>query len=323
MAIINRRHFVATGAAAAGSLFSWRAGAEPSATVEQPWSAGGLFGTFAGPRDAPPGPAALIVAGSGPTPRDGSVGTYRLIAEGLAAAGIRSLRYDKRGVGESRALVKREDDLVFETFVDDAVALLRNLAARPDVSASFIIGHSEGALIATLAAQKAPVQGIALLAGMGRRFNVVLREQLMAVPLPPAQEPARQKGLDILAKLARGERVNDIPPEQMVLFRPSVQPFLISLMAIDPAAELAKVSVPVLLARGGSDIQVSAADLDALAKARPDARILRLTATNHVFKPAPVDTSDRAAQLASYKPDAPLSPGFMPALAGFIGGVKP
>jgi uncharacterized protein len=269
------------------------------------------------------GPAALIIAGSGPEPRDGSFGTYRQIAEGLAAAGIRSLRYDKRGVGGSRALVRREDDLVLGTFVDDAIAAARNLAARPDVSATFIIGHSEGALIGTLAAEKVAVKGLILLAGIGRRFDAVLREQLMSVLLPPEQERFRQQGLEILARLASGERVADIPPEQMVLFRPSVQPFLISMMAVDPAAELAKLSVPTLIARGDSDIQVSAADLDALAKARPDARVLHLPATNHVFEPAPADVSNRAAQLASYVPAAPLVPDLVPALASFIAASAP
>jgi pimeloyl-ACP methyl ester carboxylesterase len=320
MTVIDRRHFLYAGLA--GALISGRSGAQDNSVQQEPWSSGGLFGTFARPREAGRRPAALIIAGSGPTPRDGTVGTYRQIAEGLAAGGIASLRYDKRGVGESRSLVTREDDVVLGNFVDDAVAAVRSLSARPDVSAVFILGHSEGALIGTLAAAKVPVAGLVLLAGMGRRFDVVLREQLTAVSLPAAQEPMRQRALDILAKLARGERVDDVPQEHMVLFRPSVQPFLLSLMAVDPAAELAKLKTPTLLVRGASDIQISAADLDALAKARPDARVLRLPATNHVLKPAPADISDRAAQLASYKPDAPLAPGLMPVLVSFVGGAK-
>src|SRR5262245_21232953 len=124
------------GAVAAAFAGPRPAAAQTSAMVEERWSAGGLVGTFARPADGPArGPAAVIVAGSGPTPRDGIIGTYRRIAEGLAASGIRSLRYDKRGVGESRALVRREDDLVLQHFVDDAVTAARDLQARRDVSA--------------------------------------------------------------------------------------------------------------------------------------------------------------------------------------------
>jgi hypothetical protein len=110
-------------------------------------------------------------------------------------------------------------------------------------------------------------------------------------------------------------------PEQASLFRPSVQPFLISTFAVDPAAEFAKLKVPALIVWGESDIQVRRADFDALAAARPDAKAIVLPLTNHEFKPAPADTSDRAAQLRSYDKAAPLVPGLVPALAAFIKSV--
>ena len=110
------------GAVAAAFAGPRIAAAQTSTMVEERWSAGGLAGSFARPADGPArGPAAVILAGSGPNPRDGIFGTYRRIAEGLATSGIRSLRYDKRGVGESRALVTREDDLLLQHFVDDAL----------------------------------------------------------------------------------------------------------------------------------------------------------------------------------------------------------
>ena len=311
------------GAGVASVAWAGRGNAQ-SSFLEEPWTAGHLAGTFARPRnDIPPGPAALIVAGSGPSSRDGSFGTYRQIAHGLATAGIRSLRYDKRGVGASRVLVEREDDLVIRHFVDDALLAARDLAARADVASVFIIGHSEGALIATLAAHKMPLAGIALLAGIGRRLDAVIREQLQAIPLQPTNAHLRQQALDILEKLARGERVNEVAIENAPLFRPSVQPFLISVFAIDPAAELASLKLPVLLVRGASDIQVSAVDLDLLARARKDARALVIPECNHVFKPAPADIGDRQAQLKSYDPAAPLVPALVPALTEFIQAATP
>lgn len=300
------------------------AAAQPSAMVEERWSAGGLVGTFARPGGDPKrGPAAVILAGSGPNLRDGNLGTYRRIAEGLAANGIRSVRYDKRGIGESRALVAREDDVVLQHFVDDAVAAARDLQARQDVSAVTIIGHSEGALLAILAAAKINVAGIVLLAGPGRRFDVILSEQLKNIPLPPEQEHYRSETLSILQTLANGQRVANISKQNMALFRPSVQPFLISLIPVDPAAEFSRLTVPALIVQGARDLQIRQPDFEALKKARPDARSLLLPEMNHMLTRAPADLSDFAAQVKSYDRNAPLVPDLMPALATFIKSVSP
>src|SRR2546423_9088721 len=82
-------------ALATGPILTKRAAAQETLMVEEPWSAGGLAGSFVRPRHGPPrGPAVLILAGSGGTPRDGNYRTYLQLAQGLGAAGIRSLRYD-------------------------------------------------------------------------------------------------------------------------------------------------------------------------------------------------------------------------------------
>ena len=290
--------------------------------IEEPWTNGHLIGTFARPSHGPArGPVALIIAGSGPTTRDGNLDTYKLIAAGLAAAGIRSLRYDKRGVGKTLPLVPREDDLVLQTFADDVVAAAASLAKRDDVSSVILVGHSEGGTLAIMAASQTPIAGLVLLATAGRRLDVILREQLAAIPLPPGKEHLRAEGLAILDNLVRGKRVSDVPPEQAALFRPSVQPFWISSLAVDPAVSLATLKVPTLIVWGESDIQVRRSDFDALAAARPDARALALPKANHEFKPAPADITDRTAQIASYDKAAPLVPGLVPAIADFIGSV--
>src|SRR5262249_23251084 len=112
-------------AAAVTALRPGIASAQPASMIEEDFTAGGLAGTFTRPSGrSTRGPVALLIAGSGPTPRDGTIGTYRLIAEGLAKAGIRSYRYDKRGVGGSRALFTRGEDVVFGTFLDYALAVV-------------------------------------------------------------------------------------------------------------------------------------------------------------------------------------------------------
>ena len=99
-----------------------------------------LHGTLLAPAAGPRAPAVLIIAGSGPTDRDGDnplgvkARSYRLLAEGLAAHGIASLRYDKRGVAASAPAAAREEDLRIETYADDARAWARRLRL-PDRSA--------------------------------------------------------------------------------------------------------------------------------------------------------------------------------------------
>jgi pimeloyl-ACP methyl ester carboxylesterase len=288
--------------------------------VEEPWSHAGLAGTLSLPKNGPErGPAVLVIAGSGPTDRDGngplvSTDTYRLLATGLAEQGIASLRYDKRGIGGSAGLVQREEDVRFEDFVGDAVAAGRDLLGRTNVSRLFIAGHSEGALIATRAAHQLDVAGLVLLAAPGRPLAEILRAQLRVAPMP---EELRAEALRMTDTVARGEHVTDVPRELAPIFRSSVQPFLISILRVDPRLELGQLSTPVLLLYGARDIQVSLQDRDALAKARPDARVVTLPSANHVLKSAP---ADRAGNVATYTDRSlPLDPGVLPPIVLFVG----
>ncbi|MEP9376597.1 alpha/beta fold hydrolase [Aquabacter sp. CN5-332] len=316
----TRRAFLAAGACALLLTASKRLGAAPAfEVVEQPWRAGGLSGTFSTARNGPPdGPAVLLIAGSGPTDRDGNgpaiaTDLYRQLAFGLAGAGYRVLRYDKRGVGGSSALVRREEDLRFDQYVDDALTALASLKARDDVDEVILAGHSEGASVAIRAAARTQVNGLALLAGAGRRLDQILGDQFRAMNLPDAM---LAKALSILATVAAGGQVSDVPKALRMAFRPSVQPFLASECAVDPAHELARLTTPTLLLQGTRDLQVGAEDLAALRRGRPDAEVVTLTDANHMFKAAP---AERAANFALYRDRrAPLHPGVLPALVKFI-----
>ena len=127
-----------------------------------------------------------------------------MLATGLVAAGIRSLRYDKRGMGGSQALVAREQDVIFDDFVNDAVTMIRALSQRAEVSSVFVLGHSEGGIIALRAASMVPFAGLVLAATPGRPLAVVLRFQLRAALTP---ESLRDEALQILELLVKGERV--------------------------------------------------------------------------------------------------------------------
>jgi uncharacterized protein len=264
--------------------------------------------------------AAVIIAGSGPTDRDGnsplgvSAGSYRLLAEGLAEHGVATVRYDKRGAGESVAALGNEADLRFEHMVDDALAFAAEARARTGQDCVWLIGHSEGTGIAQMAAARSPegICGLVLLSGMGRRPRAILEEQLG----PQLPEPLRTQTFDALARLEARELVADTPPALAALLRPSVQPFLIGLLALDPAALIAAYEGPVFIGQGATDIQTTVEDARALKAARPDATLVIWEGVNHLLKVAP---AERAANIATYSnPRLPLADGVVEDVAGFI-----
>lgn len=289
-----------------------------STPVTLPSEPAPLHGTLLAPA-AGTRAAALIIAGSGPTDRDGnsplgvSASSYRLLAEGLAAHGVATVRTDKRGVGESAAALTSEAELVFTDYADDARAWAAETARLTGQPCAWLIGHSEGALVAlaAVAGGDDSVCGLVLLAGAGRPIGAVLREQLATAP-----EPLLGQALAILAELEAGRPVTEVPPQLAVLFRPSVQPYMISWLPLDPGEMVAAYDGPVMIGHGATDIQVGVADANALAAARPDARLVVWEGVNHLLKIAP---ADRAANAATYRdPSLPLAPGVVEDVAAFI-----
>jgi pimeloyl-ACP methyl ester carboxylesterase len=138
---------------------------------------GEVYGTLLLPSAPGPVPVVLLIAGSGPTDRDGNSpllpgggpASLRLLAEALADHGIASLRYDKRGIGASKMTPEHLKTLRFDSYVDDAEAWAKRLQGDSRFSRVVIAGHSEGALIGTLAAQR--LHGVALVSiyGAGKR----------------------------------------------------------------------------------------------------------------------------------------------------------
>jgi len=278
-----------------------------------------LIGTLLTPDGARPGPAVLLIAGSGPTDRDGNSNiagvnpaSLKLIAQSLAAHGVASLRFDKRGIGASRAAMVAEADLRFTTYIDDAAAWARFLQSQPGVTCVILAGHSEGALIAPLAAHQVKTCGVISIDGMGRPLGVVLRGQLAAAGLSASQLAQADQAL---TELEHGREVPGVSLTDS-LFRPSIQPYLISQLTIDPIAALKAAPAPVLIIQGETDIQVPIADAHRFAKGRPDATLAIIPGMNHVLKLAPID---RAANIAAYAdPTLPLAPGVMEAIDAFV-----
>ena len=181
----------------------------------------------------------------------------------------------------------------------------------------WVLGHSEGGLVALQAAQ-APegICGLILLSAGGRPIGAVMREQLRA---NPANAPILDAALGAIDALEAGRPVpaNTLPAPIQPLFSDKLQPYLIDLFSHDPAKLIAAIRLPVLILQGDHDIQVSLVDAGALKKAQPAATLTVLPDVNHVLRP--VTSDDRTANIATYTNAAlPISPTIAAAVAGFV-----
>jgi pimeloyl-ACP methyl ester carboxylesterase len=259
---------------------------------------------------------ALIIAGSGPTDRDGNNpamvnNSLKLLADGLAKVGISSLRYDKRGIGNSNSPGLKEVDLRFENYINDASSWIEYLNKLSSFNKIVVIGHSEGSLIGMVVSQQKNVDKFISIAGAGQPIDQTIREQLKAQPAIVIEQST-----PILDKLLQGETVNNIPAFLNALFRPSVQPYMISWFKYDPQKEISKLNKPVLIVQGSTDIQVSLKDADMLAEANKKAEKVVIQNMNHIFKEA---TLDRQANFQTYnQSELPIKPELVKVISEFV-----
>ncbi len=258
--------------------------------------------------------AAVLISGSGPVDRDTNMPRARLdigreLARSLASSGIASLRYDKRGIGASGGSYLATG---FTDNIDDARAGIGALAAQPECAGVpiFVIGHSEGAMIATALAGEpgGPLAGAILLAGPAKtgKQTVIWQAAQIAPTLPkPVKlimkllrtDPAKQqrKALDRLEASTtdftrmQGVRVN------AKWFR--------EFLAFDPKPALAKITIPLLAITGDKDLQVDPADLDVIAATvRGPVTARRVPDLTHILRRDPAAPSIRAYRALAQQP---------------------
>jgi hypothetical protein len=259
-------------------------------------------------------PVALLIAGSGSTDRDGNgpqlkPATLKKLAEQLAAHGIASLRYDKRGANGWKPAFGRPEDFRFKDYVDDAASLVEFL--RGKFGRIVLVGHSEGGLVAILTARRIPVDRLVLLVTSARKQGDLLKAQLDK-KLPPNKFEPIAKAID---NIMAGQVV-DPPPEGLPI-PPAMQPGIASAFTEDPIDPLKQIIIPTLMVGGGRDRQLPRLDLIALSAAAPAAKTLWLPDMNHVL----VDVASDDDDLKSYNdPALPLDPDLVDAVSAFIAG---
>jgi pimeloyl-ACP methyl ester carboxylesterase len=297
--------------------------ADPSQSfVEAPGPTGPLKGTMLSPA-TPGGPVVLIIPGSGPVDRDGNSGaglkasTYRLLAEGLATQGITTVRIDKRGMYASLAATPDGNAVTIAEYAADVHAWAAVIRQKTGADCIWLLGHSEGGLVALAAAKDAPdFCGLLLIAAPGRPLGEILREQLKA---NPANAPVLDRAFQAIDDLEAGKGVDTsgMHPALQMFFHPRVQGFLINVFSYDPANLIKGVTKPMLIVQGERDIQVSKADALRLKDANPNAKLALLPDVNHVLKS--VTSADRAANSVTYSdPSLPLAPGVVETIAQFV-----
>jgi pimeloyl-ACP methyl ester carboxylesterase len=267
---------------------------------------------------AHPVPIVLIIAGSGPTDRNGNAlklglntNCYLLLADSLQAHGIASLRYDKRGIGASSAAMASESDIRFDDYISDAVGFINMLKTDHRFSRVIVFGHSEGSLIGMVAAARGHANAYISAAGAGDRIDKIIERQLAA---QSAQLTA--KATVLFDSLGMGHTVQDPGNGLSGLFRTSVQPYMISWLKYNPQQEIRQLHIPILIIQGTTDLQVSTGDAELLKTAAPAATLQLIDQMNHVFREAPLD---RMANMATYqKPDLPLKPELVKAIVSFV-----
>ncbi|MFF2855043.1 alpha/beta hydrolase family protein [Peribacillus sp. NPDC058002] len=280
---------------------------------------GTIKGLLETPKNEGPFPVMIIIAGSGPTDKDGNSianpgknNSLKMLAESLAEKGIASIRYDKRGIGENMQLAGKEKDLRFEQYIDDAAAWAQFAKKDGRFSKVGIIGHSEGSLIGMAAAKKTETDIFISLAGAGEPIDQVLIKQLEEQLTPTLLTESKE----ILAKLKQGKQIGTVSADLQSVFRPSVQPYMISWIQYNPIELVKELNIPVLIVNGNRDIQVPATNAKALHNEKKDSELLILEKMNHVLKEAP---EDRKGNLATYtNPELPLSPGLVNGIIEFL-----
>ncbi|WP_194776857.1 alpha/beta hydrolase [Pararhodonellum marinum] len=302
-------------------LFStslWAANKEDTVFVEAKITlqtkTGEIFGTLTSPEKIENIPVALIIAGSGPTDRDGNNpmmknNSLKMLAHALSKNGIATLRYDKRGIAESKLAGKSEVDLRFDDYINDVKDWISLLKQDGRFSGIVVIGHSEGSLIGMIAATNA--DRFISIAGAGQSADKLIKGQLSAQP-----KEIQDISFLVIDSLKMGKTVGNVNPMLYSLFRPSIQPYMISWFKYDPQEEISALHIPTMIIQGTNDIQVTVEDGQDLSKANPDAQLVLIENMNHIFK---IVEGDKQANLATYNnPDLPIANQLIELIVGFV-----
>ena len=258
---------------------------------------------------------AVIIAGYGPTDRDGNnvniKGNYlMMLAEGLNENGISTFRYDKRGVGKSLGDITSPDEIKFTDYINDAISIINHFRETKKYKRITVIGHSEGALIGMIASRSIADSFISI-AGAGEDYLTLIERQLSIQP-----EYIKSMSTPILKQLRNKKLVDSVPPLLNSLFRSDVQVYLIDASSYLPVVEISKLDIPVLIIQGTHDIQIDVDDAIKLDMAAKNSQLELIEGMNHVFRQA---SQNRLLNIQTYgNPNIPIDNNMVDLVSEFI-----
>jgi pimeloyl-ACP methyl ester carboxylesterase len=268
------------------------------------------------PAKVPSPPLAIIIAGSGATDLNGNLpklknNSLQYLSDALVTNNIATLRFDKRGVAKSIYPGLSESDLSIDIYANDLTALIK-YCKQKGFTNIYIIGHSQGSLIGLISAQNISISGFISLCGAGNSGDVLLKKQLQP-KVPPTFYPQVESIID---SLKNGQTVKAVPPQLNVLFRPSLQPFLISWFKYNPAELIKNLPCQTLIVQGEKDIQMDFQEANLLKMAAPKSELVVVNQMNHILKTVEGDLQEN---MASYtNPDLPVNEELVKNIVEFI-----
>jgi pimeloyl-ACP methyl ester carboxylesterase len=271
-------------------------------------------------------PTVVLVSGSGSVDRDSTVAGIPILSQlagALAQQGYLVLRYDKRGIGQSGG---RSEAATQRDYADDLIGIVKWLAKRDDVDSRRITvaGHSEGGMIAMLAASREKKIGsLVLMATSGTSgADLILEQQqreLERLKVPEAernQKVALQK--QIQTAVISGSGWENVPED---LRKQADTPWFRSMLMFNPADVMPRLKQPILIVQGDLDMQVLAHHADKLAdlararkKDAGPVEVVRLPGVNHLLVKA--TTGD--VQEYSHLTEKSISPDVASTIGGWL-----
>ena len=258
---------------------------------------------------------AIIIAGSGPTNRNGNQNflknnSLKKLAEGLSINGIATFRYDKRIVKQIRR-GNVDKNMSFDDFINDASDVIDYFKSKDSYRKIYIIGHSQGSLVGMISA-KTKADGFISLAGAGQNIGNVIIEQATKMD-PKLGEQTRP----VVERLKQGDIATNYPSALGSIFNPDIQPFMMSWMNYEPAEIIKVLEMPILLINGTKDLQVSESEATLLKEANPKATLIFIQNMNHVlFEIEGGDLENSKSYNESFRP---ISPKLILSITNFIG----
>ena len=238
-----------------------------------------IDGTLLIPESVESPPLVILIAGSGPTDRNGNQSfmknnMLKKLAEELTKNGVSTFRYDKRVVKQLKTR-SFDKNIRFDDFVTDAKAVVAYF--KSSYSSIIIAGHSQGSLVGLLASET-DVDGFISLAGAGTPIDQIILEQISKTA-PFFKEDTKR----VLETLKRGETTTDFPPALASMFNLEIQPFMSNWMQYNPQALIKNLDIPVLIINGTKDLQVSTREAQLLKNQKEDAELVIIENMNHLL----------------------------------------